>query len=363
VSPVPSCDNQVQQPGSVFAFAFILCVISVAGLMSYIQDSCLDAWRELTIQVTKGLGVLVGLTMTSKADILTVNGFAMRIVDQCTAAEYVAILATAMLLYTRHSLPYRLLGIAIAVPVIVFSNACRLIITGVVGTFSRSAFDFVHDYLWVIAFALLVFALWTLWVNARFSISRSAALRVALIAAISLATYGFLLFFHDAFSNLTAHTSSLFYKLLNDDPHGSIINAGDLMVYSRPGTKYFLNSLLEQLNVAVYVGLMVPLQKKGDWEMLVVSILGLVAIFVTSAIFIALGCSHAVSSGAGSLTDFLKVGGFVNLALPMTIYWIMASERSKRDGSAALPVSSLPATGRVPGKSAGKAKRQLNPRP
>jgi exosortase/archaeosortase family protein len=328
-------ENRALQPGSAFAVTFILCVTTVAGLMSCIPDAYLVVWRDLTMLVTKGLGILLGLAMTSKADILTVNGFAMRIIGQCTAVDYVAILATAMLLYTRHSLAYRLLGLAIAVPAIVFANACRLIISGVVGTFSRSAFDFVHDYLWVIGFALIVFAIWTLWVNGRFVISRSAARRVAVIAFVSIATYALLLFIHDAYSNLIAYASSFFYKLINDDPLAAIVREGDMVVYSHAGTRFYLHSLLEQANVAIYVGLMVPLQKKGDWEMLGMTLFGLSTIVLMSAIFVALGCGHAVTFGAGSLIDFLEIGSFVHLALPMTIYWIMASERDKKDGRVA----------------------------
>ena len=68
--------------------------------------------------------------MTSNADIITVNGFAMRIIAECTAFNYIIILALAILLYTRHTMKYRLTGIAIATLSLLVANAVRLIVTG-----------------------------------------------------------------------------------------------------------------------------------------------------------------------------------------------------------------------------------------
>ncbi|MBU5614089.1 archaeosortase/exosortase family protein [Geomonas azotofigens] len=320
-------DNEALQPGSAFAVLFMFCVISVTALMAYIPASCQIAFRDLTILVTKALGTVLGFAMTSNADILTVNGFAMRIINQCTAVDYVAILATAILLYTRHSLSYRLFGLAVAVPAVVFANACRLLISGVVGTFSRRAFDFAHDYLWVIGFALIVFALWTLWVNGRFFVSRSAAWRVGLTVVSTIGVYGLILFCHDVYGDLMAQASSFFYRLMNDDPLASIIRDGDVMVYSRPGASIVLEYMLEQVNIALYVGLMVPLQKKGDWEMLGITIIGLLCVVLLNAIFIALGCRFAVTSGEAGLINFQGIGSVVHMALPMTMYWILTSER------------------------------------
>lgn len=319
--------NKALQPGPAFAVVFILCVIPVAALMSHIQDTYWIAWRDATMLASAKLGTFFGLDITRNADILSVNGFAMRIIPQCTAVDYLAILATAIMVYVRHSLSYRLLGIAIAVPAVIFANACRLIISGVVGTFSRSAFDFAHDYLWVIGFALIVFAIWTFWVNGHLLISRSAAGRLALIASVSIATYALLSAFSDPFGQMMSYASSCIYKLLYSNPGVAIDWNGSETVCSYAGNSFYFRNLSEQLNVAVYIGLMVPLQRKRDWEMLATTILGLIFIIVIGAIFTAVGCNNGVVSGEQSLESFVKIGSVIHLALPMAIYWIMASER------------------------------------
>ena len=328
-TPAKSADNPALQPGSTFAILFLLCAVPVASLISRIPDAYLVAWRDLAMLVAKAVANVLGIATASNADILTVNGFAMRIIGQCTAVDYIAILATAMLLYTRHSIRYRLLGLAIAVPVIVVVNACRLIISGMVGSFSRRAFHIVHDYLWVIGFALVVFAIWTFWVNGRFFVSRSAARRLALVLLASITAYGLLVVFHDPYGQLLARTSSLVYETINNDSRVTILWQGGELVCSYAGTRFYVNNLLDQVNIVVFIGLMAPLQRKGDWRMLAMTILGLIAMVLMSSIFIALGCGHDMLSEEGRLDGFVRVGSLVQLALPMAYYWLMADDGGK----------------------------------
>lgn len=325
----------LQQPGSAFAITFMLVVISAAGTLALLPPHYLAAACDFTILLTRGVGAILGIPISSSGDIITVNGFAMRIISQCTAVDYVVILAAAMLLYTRHSLAYRLTGVAVAIPLILLANAGRLLMTGMVGAYSRSAFQFIHDYLWVVGFALLVFALWSLWVDGRFDLSRASARRSALVVSVSLLTYFAMFLFQEAYSGLLARSSSLFYTLLHDDPEGGIVRAGNGVAYLRGGASLYLSSYLEQLNVAVYVGLMTPLQRKGDWEMFGTTLLGLIAMFLMGSLFLAIGCGYGVASGERALEEFLQLGSFVQLALPLAVYWILSGEREKRDQGAA----------------------------
>lgn len=350
-----SSDRQVIQPGPAFAMTFILCVISLGALMAHIPESYLIGWRDFTVLLTKGVGLLLGLSMTSEADILTVNGFAMRIILQCTAIDYLAIMACAMLLYSRHPLSYRLLGLAVAAPVIVLANVCRLIVSGLVGSVSRSAFDLIHDYLWVIAFALIVFAIWTLWVNGRFRLSRAAATRIALVAVVSALSYGLLLACQDGYGSFIAQASSFIYALLHDTPAAAMVWDGKGLLCQSGGVSIHVNDLLEEVNIAIYLGLMLPLQKRGDWELLGMTLLGLLVIVAMSATFLALGAHSALTAGTASQLGILRLGSFVNLALPMTIYWIMTSgERERKEKPAPGPLAAPAAVG---GSSKGMKKK------
>ncbi|TGU70728.1 hypothetical protein E4633_17165 [Geomonas terrae] len=322
-------ENERPQPDSFFAVSFILCAISVTALMLGVPDGYWIAWRDLSISVSKGLGTLLGIAVTSNAEILTVDGFAMRIIRQCTASDYVVILALAILLYRRHSLSYRLIGVAIAVPTIIFANAIRLIVSGVVGAYSAKAFQITHDYFWVIGFALFVVALWTLWVNGSFIATRKSAVRSAQVVTVSIAAYLILLLFYEEYGDLMARLSTLVYALLSQDTEGGIVRSGDAIVYAKSGAVIKLNSLLEEVNVAIYLGLMAPLQKRGDWTMAVNIVIGLACVVLMGAIFNALGCRFALSAGGERFSGFWAIGSVVNLALPMTMYWILAGENEK----------------------------------
>ncbi|QWV94735.1 archaeosortase/exosortase family protein [Geomonas oryzisoli] len=315
-------------PGTFFAIAFIWCTITAVTLLGNLPEGYWTAWRNLTMAVTTALGTVLGIATSGTGDVLTVNGFAMRIIRQCTAADYIVIVASAMLLYVRHRIGYRLLGVVVAVPVIVLANACRLMVTGVIGSVSVAAFNLFHDYLWVIAFALLVFSIWKFWVDGGFSVSKDTARRVGQVIAVSLAAYALLLLLREPYGKVLAATSSTFYRLLSHETLSAIILDGEVMVYRGAEVVIPLDNMMEQVNQAIYLGLMFPLQKKGDWQMAGMTLFGAGFIFVLSAFFITMGCLQAVASGELGLFSFLAIGSVVHLALPMSIYWIIASLRS-----------------------------------
>ncbi|GFO54933.1 hypothetical protein GMSM_19400 [Geomonas sp. Red276] len=324
------------EPGLVFALSFMACAIVVAALMLYLPDAIWTGLREITIVAAKGVGALCGLAMLSDGDILTVNGFSMRIIRQCTAIDYLAFLSIAILLYRRHRLSYRLLGVAVAVPSIVLANAFRLVISGLIGTYSRRAFDFAHDYLWVVAFALFVFGLWTLWLNGRLLPSPKAVRGIALAVAVSAGVYGLFLVVHDAYGDLMAAAGSFIYDFLYDDHGGRILRSGDAMEYVHAGRRFRLHTMTEEVNVAAYLGLMAPLQRRGDWNVVVLTLMGLVSMMVMGATFIAIDCGFAVTAGKSAAVGFLSIGSIVHLSLPMAVYWIVTRVS---DDSAPLPVA------------------------
>ncbi|QXE92729.1 hypothetical protein KP001_09485 [Geomonas subterranea] len=319
--------NAKGHPGSFFAIAFIWCAITAVTLLGNLPEGYWTAWRNLTMASTTVLGNLFGVATSGAGDVLTVNGFAMRIIRQCTAADYIVIVATAMLLYVRHGIGYRLLGVAVAVPVLILANAFRLLVTGVIGSVSVAAFNLFHDYLWVIAFALLVFSIWRFWVDGGFSVSKHTIRRVGQVIAVSLAAYALLLIFREGYGTVLAATSSVFYRLLSHETLSAIILDGEVMVYRGAAVDIPLDNMMEQVNQAIYLGLMIPLQKKGDWQMVGMTLFGAGFIFLLSALFIAMGCVQAVTSGELGLLSFLAIGSVVHLALPMSTYWIVTSLR------------------------------------
>jgi len=323
------------QPGFAFVLSFIPCVLSATLLLGFLPDAWLAPWRRFTVASARLAAGLVGLSSSSEGDLLTVNGFTMRIINQCTALDYLVILACAMLLYTRHTLRYRLAGIAVAFPVLLLANCGRLIVSGLVGGISRQAFDLVHDYLWVVLFALLVFGLWTFWVDGRFTLSSVAARRLGLSTLAATGAYLVLHFCHDSYGDLLAWLAGAWYRLLYQDPASTIERVGDLMTYQNGEYRITLDSMAEQVNLAIFLGLMVPQLRRRDLQLPGLTALGLLLLVASNALFIALGSRFAVLGGPAALTRFLALGTLVHLALPLAFYWAMTRTiaESESEGS------------------------------
>jgi len=157
------CSVKAGRNGWLFPLGFILLAALSTLLVAYVPESLHALWLKFTISLTRGIGSISGIETASHADILSVNGFEMRIITQCTAIHYLLIISAAMLASYWHPLAYRLMGMMIAIPLLLVSNAVRLLITGLAGAVSPKLFNFVHEYLWVTLFILLTWGIWIAW--------------------------------------------------------------------------------------------------------------------------------------------------------------------------------------------------------
>lgn len=324
---IAHCESQSSKPE--LGLIFVLLVAISVTLTAFLPAAFFNFWRRLVMSIAVMMGGLVGLSVTSQADILTVNGFAMRVIDECTALNYVIILSTAILLYTRHSIRYRLIGVLVVIPVIVLANAFRLVITGVSGTISRRMFDLVHEYIWVALFALLIFGLWKVWADRSFHLNREVAWRVAAIIVGCSSTYALILVIMPIYGPTLARLSSLVLKVLTWESNATIFWAGSKMECSHAGASYQVPFVLEYFNIAVFAGLVLPLQSKGDWKTLASTFIGLIGAILLNAALIATTIHTMMAHGQKSLPAFFFIENGLLLAAPFALWWIVASsERS-----------------------------------
>jgi exosortase/archaeosortase family protein len=326
-SGLPATRGNSTYPGLRFAVIFIIAATITAALMTD-QHSAFSAFvRTVTIPSTMALGSLLGLAMTSNADILTVNGFAMQIIDQCTALNYIIILTLAILLYTHHSFKYRLAGVAVATFSLLIANAIRLIFTGMAGAASPKVFFFVHEYFWVALFALLVFGIWKVWADKGLNLTRQTARQVGLIAISCTGVYLLLIAFRDEYCRLLATLATPLFKMLLGDSQASLVWDGSLR-YTLGGVSVRMGLFFEMANIAVYVGLMLPYlwhNRKG----IPLALLGLVALIVLYAEFIGIMGINALRHGIAVAEFFHFIGSGVFLALPMALYWMVTGPMGK----------------------------------
>lgn len=286
--------------------------------MAYAPASFLNLWLDITITATKGIGFLSDVSVTCDGDIMTVNGFAMRIITQCTALHYVIILSTGILLYTAHPLSYRLTGFFVATILVIFINALRLIITGVVGSISWDAFVIMHDYLWIAGFSLLVLGIWFVWADRRFIITVKTFRRGSLVLFTCTVVYGVLLLAMPFYGKVMAQAASPLFKTLISDPEATIIFDGQQMLYEYAAGNFSATFATDLMAVALFIGLFLS---GGDYGKVAVkrALLGILIIITVCVIAIAGGGTLAVNAGHELAIVFLWTEH--GLLLLLAIIW------------------------------------------
>lgn len=315
--------------GFSFPVQFLLAATLAAGICARWSGELSDFGLRLTLANTRALGSLLGLALGGSGDILSVNGFPMRIIFECTALQYVLILSLAMLLYRTHGIGYRLFGVAVACVAVLAANALRLLVTGMIGSLSQEGFHFVHEYLWVALFALLVFGIWKLWADGRLWPGSGGRLRSVQVLLCSGAVFLLLFAFKDLHYRMLAALATPLFRLLLSDPEAQVAWNG-MLLFSQGGVRVGVGNYFELANLAVYLGLVLPRVGEGG-RMRWAALVGLVLLVVTYAEFIAvLGCNCLRHAERAQL--YQGTGTGVLLALPMAVYW-MVLRLSEEKGS------------------------------
>lgn len=320
---------QPVRPEVLFAVSFALCAVAATALVAYAPESFLALWRNITISTTSVLCHLFGIPVTTAGDIMTVNGFAMRIITQCTALHYIIIISAAILLYTRHTIQYRAMGLIASTLLIIAANALRLVVTGVVGSVSLRAFHVVHDYLWVAAFSLLILGIWIVWAEQKLIISGKSMRRCTITVASCTTVYGLLYLAMPLYGRLMATVASPLFKFLVGASQAGITFTGDNMQFSYLQGNFTANFSTDILVVALYLGLVISAGSYGKADITRGGI-GLLIILCINVMAIAGGGAFAVVSGKEIAVVFLWVAH--GLLLQMTLWWLLM-KTAENDGN------------------------------
>ncbi|WP_162605076.1 exosortase/archaeosortase family protein [Geomonas oryzae] len=316
---------------------FILLVAASVAVTSLLPPAFFTLWRELAIKGASLMGALTGMTVTSGGDILTVNGFPMRIIHECTAFNYVLILSTAILFYPRHTLQYRLAGVLVAAPLVVILNALRLVISGFAGTVSMNLFNFVHEYLWVALFSLLIFGIWKVWVDKRLVLKKTAITQIALVVVASSAFFYLLTSQSPTYGSMLAAVATAALKLIALDPGAETAYvSGDILGHAK-GVACTVPFNLDYCNVAVLAGLVLPLQRKGDMKTLGLTLFTVVSALLLNAILMASSVYQMAVHGKKAFDAYMTIQHGLLLAVPFVLWWIVTSG-AKEGNKADIPV-------------------------
>ncbi len=96
-------------------------------------------------------------------EVLIWGNFSLKIITECTGLFLFIVYAGAVVSFptTWRKKALGLLGL----PALFLLNLVRLLVLMLIGRYYRSAFDFVHHYLWQTTFIIAVIAVWMVWVE------------------------------------------------------------------------------------------------------------------------------------------------------------------------------------------------------
>jgi archaeosortase B (VPXXXP-CTERM-specific) len=142
----------------VFCVAFYLVYyfLTLRGSLSILNN--------ITASILGAVFSFGGADVVVNGAALSVNGFGLEIIDECTAV-FSSIVYSACVLAYPTTLKNKGLGIAFGVPSLYTINILRLIVLALVGISYPDMFEFVHVYLWQASFIIFVVVIFLAWLH------------------------------------------------------------------------------------------------------------------------------------------------------------------------------------------------------
>jgi len=125
-----------------------------------IEEKVLNFFVSFTLHAAVIFGKMLLIPIESNSfPNLTVSGFTMKVVMECTAYNFY-IFVIYLSLLSPVSWKQKLYTLLIFLGAVFVVNNLRFISMGYIGKYSAHMFDYVHDYLWNILFGFMVFLIW-----------------------------------------------------------------------------------------------------------------------------------------------------------------------------------------------------------
>jgi archaeosortase B (VPXXXP-CTERM-specific) len=101
------------------------------------------------------------VTLTDK--VIVFQGFAVKIIEECTGVYEVLIFMAAVLAFPT-TIVKKLIGLGMGIPLLYLFNVVRIAVLILVGRFIPEWFDFMHLYFWQATLILMITSVWLLWI-------------------------------------------------------------------------------------------------------------------------------------------------------------------------------------------------------
>jgi exosortase H (IPTLxxWG-CTERM-specific) len=149
---------------AVFLLRFLLYLAAASALVLRIPPVALNPLKEATAALVAGVFRVFTERVAHHGDVVSFDGFAVRIVSECFGLLEMAIFAAAVLAFAT-TWRKRGLGLLLGLPAIYAFNLLRIAMLLVVGRSSPALFEFAHVYFWQATLILVITSLWLLWIR------------------------------------------------------------------------------------------------------------------------------------------------------------------------------------------------------
>lgn len=210
---------------SAFRFALFCTLLLLASVW---LDPLMGPLNRATAALSGNTLALFGFAPQVRGDMISLTGFTVRIVSECTSL-YATLLLAAFILATPATWRERLAGIVTGSAVIGVVNLLRIAVVTVIGARNKVQFEIIHVYLGQVVMLLLVLGCCLAW---RHWCSGERGALMYMFRAVCWATILFLpwMMVHKVYLALLDSVVRLFFSLIN--PHYSLSTPRPLLIYN-----------------------------------------------------------------------------------------------------------------------------------
>jgi len=153
------------------AYRFVILFLVYLGIIAWVYPmfreryiEVMDALAELTAAAQYYSFSLFTDRVSLAGKVVSFQGFAVHIIEECTGIYEVLIFAAAVLSFPT-SWAKKGVGIGLGVPILYLFNVSRIAVLLLVGRFQPEYFDFMHLYFWQATLILMITSVWLLWIT------------------------------------------------------------------------------------------------------------------------------------------------------------------------------------------------------
>jgi exosortase/archaeosortase family protein len=143
------------------AFAVWIIMVLIVSIPA-LKDDFAKFFIDFTTQTVLILGKILFIPIEDLGNqLISVAGFDLNIIYECTAYNFY-VFVIPLVFFSNWTFWKKLVSLLVFLLSIIVANAFRFIIMGYIGKSFPRLFESIHDYVWNIIFALMVFLIWYL---------------------------------------------------------------------------------------------------------------------------------------------------------------------------------------------------------